>query len=493
MRFKIHACLFFLIIISEEILAINNIHNLKLYRKRAINQNAFEDCLKPITGEKVFKSSPNYNSTIIDENSAIEFLPNAIVFPNSVKDIQLAIECAKSFNLNITPRSGGHSYESYSLGGKDGALVVDLKNFNQIQIDKTNNLVKVGAGNRLGNIYFALSKDNYVVPAGTCPSVGISGHILGGGIGNLVRKFGKLSDQLVSVEMVLASGESITVDTNNRPDLFFGLRGGGGGNFGIVTSFTIRIHQIVPKVTTIGITWDLTTQQLHKVFNSVHKNSNGLTTDLTFNVVLTSDEIALSGVYLGDKNSASKVMNAFLNDVGSEGLQLFEESWFDSVVRISFESRARNINPKITPYNFKAKSFLVGKSGLSTNGLDTLVEFLKKIPCDTFAEFDVFAGGINVNPNKSILQHLDFFYGIQLLTSGWKSDKQGNVCIKQINDFGKSFQRDFTSPSSYINYIDRDLDDWPTRYYGDNLKTLQILKSNVDPQQLFKFPQSIPI
>ncbi|KAG0317108.1 hypothetical protein BG000_004641, partial [Podila horticola] len=172
----------------------------------------------------------------LTENYSYNYKLQAIFHPATNNDVSAAIKCASAANVAIAPRSGGHSFEGYSAGGQDGSLIMDLNQFSQFSIDTKTNIATIGGGNRLGPTYAKLwTNGQYLIPAGTCPTVGIGGHALGGGVGMTSRKYGVLSDNIVSMTVVDPSGAIKTVSATKNTDLYWALRGAGGGSFGVVT------------------------------------------------------------------------------------------------------------------------------------------------------------------------------------------------------------------------------------------------------------------
>ncbi len=163
--------------------------------------------------------------------------PAAIVTPTSPADVQKAMAFAAAHSLKVAPRSGGHSY----IGGStaNGTMVLDLRQLpGGINYDAASGQVTVTPATGLLAIHQALAAAGRGIPTGTCPSVGAGGHALGGGLGAQSRHAGLLCDQLTSASVVLPGGQAVTASAANNPDLFWALRGGGGGNFGVTTSLT---------------------------------------------------------------------------------------------------------------------------------------------------------------------------------------------------------------------------------------------------------------
>src|SRR5207247_6096094 len=157
---------------------------------------------------------------------------------------------ARRHALRIVARSGGHSYGGYST---TPGVVVDVSRLKAVALDRHGRAV-VGAGARLIDVYETLAQHGRTVPAGSCPSVGIAGLALGGGVGFAARKFGLTCDNLLQATIVTASGRALVCNAHEHADLYWALRGGGGGNFGIVTRLVFRTHPVA-NVATCTLEW----------------------------------------------------------------------------------------------------------------------------------------------------------------------------------------------------------------------------------------------
>jgi FAD/FMN-containing dehydrogenase len=183
------------------------------------------------TAKQVFNT--NYNGST----------PAAVVTPTSVVDVQKTMAFAAAHNLKVAPRGGGHSYVGASTA--DGTMVLDLRQLpGGISYDDATRQVTVAPATGLYAIHEALAGAGRGVPTGTCPSVGVAGHALGGGLGADSRHAGLLCDQLTSASVVLPGGQAVTASATSNPDLFWGLRGGGGGNFGVTTALTFATFPV---------------------------------------------------------------------------------------------------------------------------------------------------------------------------------------------------------------------------------------------------------
>lgn len=197
---------------------------------------------KSLHGTLVRPNSPQYATARQLFSSRFDtILPAAIAYCAAPADVQTCLAFAHRFGIPIAPRTGGHSYAGYST---TTGMVLDVTRMSTIAVNAGNGSATVGAGARLIDVYSALAQSGLVIPAGSCPTVGVAGLTLGGGAGVLDRKFGLTCDNVLSAQVVVADGRVLTCDASHELDLFWALRGGGGGNFGVVTSFTFRIHQL---------------------------------------------------------------------------------------------------------------------------------------------------------------------------------------------------------------------------------------------------------
>lgn len=189
----------------------------------------------------IVPSDDDYETARRVWNLDVDRRPAAIARCTSAGDVRRALELARERSLRLAIRSGGHSQAGYSVC--DAGLVVDLAGLDGLEIDPGRRTVCVGAGARVGSLIDALTPVGLVTPTGGCPDVGIGGLTLGGGQSFLMAKLGAVADNLLSADIVTADGAAITASADSHPDLFWALRGG-GGNFGIVTAFTLRTYPI---------------------------------------------------------------------------------------------------------------------------------------------------------------------------------------------------------------------------------------------------------
>ena len=177
--------------------------------------------------------------------------PAARVVIRTREGVAAAVNWLRDNGVPFAVRGGGHCYEAFS---QNDAVVLDMRGMADVKNEDGGNRVSVGGGALLGQIYAALVDIGRIVPAGSCPQVGAAGHVLGGGYGMFARKYGLTCDSLIGVEIVDAKGRILSVSDTQEKDLFWALRGGGAGSFGVVTRLVYRTTQIA-RGTRFEIEW----------------------------------------------------------------------------------------------------------------------------------------------------------------------------------------------------------------------------------------------
>jgi hypothetical protein len=206
-----------------------------------LQKSIIEGFAATIRGELTLPKDPDYNEVRKVYNGMINKHPGMIVKCVDVADVINSVNFGRENNLLVAVRGGGHN--GGGLGLCDEGLVIDLSGIKFIRVDTSNNTVRVGGGNLWGEVDHATHPFGLAVPAGIISSTGVGGLTLGGGVGHLSRKYGLTIDNLLEADMVLADGTFVTVNAKQNSDLFWAIRGG-GGNFGIVTSFKFQAHPV---------------------------------------------------------------------------------------------------------------------------------------------------------------------------------------------------------------------------------------------------------
>ena len=204
-------------------------------------------------GPVIGRTNPDYDDVRSLYNGMIDKHPQLIARCVDVADVVTSVKFAQENDLRVAVRGGGHN--GPGLGSVDDGLMIDLSMMNGVRVDPADRTVRVGPGCTQGDVDHATHVYGLAVPAGIVSTTGIAGLTLGGGTGYLTRKYGLTIDNLLEADVVLADGSIVTASRSDNPDLYWGLRGG-GGNFGIVTSFLFQAHP-VGMVYAGPIFWDL--------------------------------------------------------------------------------------------------------------------------------------------------------------------------------------------------------------------------------------------
>ena len=416
--------------------------------------------------------------------------PRAIAYCANATDVQRTIRWGHKHGIRIVPRSGGHSYAGYSSG--NGVVVADVSRLNHIA--KTGATAKIGAGTKLIDVYSALWNAGVTIPGGSCASVGIAGLALGGGVGYSSRLLGTTSDALRSVQIVTADGRLITCDASHNADLFWACRGGGGGNFGIVTQLTFATHP-VSTVSRYEIEWPWAqAEQAVAAWQAFAPHApDELFSALDLIATNPSTPGARAHVVSGGQFFGSEAaLTSLIQPLAMTGtpirVKTFALSYFDAVLHWAGCRDAGSCTDRRIA--FKAKSDYVN-APLSAAGIQTLVAGIAARQGQGLGAFylDAYGGAINRVPKaKTAFVHRDALFSIQY-TAQWSAG--ATPSLAWLNGVYAQM-RPYASGFAYQNYIDPQLASWQHAYYGANLARLKAVKRKVDPKNAFRFPQSIP-
>src|SRR5579883_919016 len=436
--------------------------------------------------------------------------PAAIAYCVSPTDVQKCLAFVRKFNLPLAARSGGHSYAGYST---TTGLVIDVTRMNTIVMNTGNGSATIGAGAHLIDVYAALANYGVVIPAGSCPTVGIAGLTLGGGIGVIGRKFGLTCDNLLSAQVVLANGNALSCDASHNADLFWALCGGGGGNFGIVTSFTFQTHP-VSSLSLFTLNWNW--GNAVKMVDAWQHWAPQAPDELWSNCLLLSSSnqhaeplARINGVYVGGAAALDGLLQQLTDQIGAVPTSRYvSESGLLDAMLVEANCEGQTVGechlPGQTPQGQVPRVTAGAKSDYFTStlpraGIEILVNFIaRRQATSTLGAggigLDAYGGAINrVAANATAFVHRSALFSAQYSANWTVSDSDAIITANQqwLADLWQAM-RPYASGAAYQNYIDPNLPDWPQAYYGANLARLQQVKAAYDPGNFFHFPQAIP-
>lgn len=431
------------------------------------------------------KDFSEYNHSF---NKRTQIVPRVRVVAGSAKAVSTTMLWAANNGLMFAVRSGGHSYEGFS---QSPDLVIDVRGMTGIKLAADKKSVSIGSGSSLGSVYKALWPSNLAIPAGSCFPVGVAGHSLGGGFGLLGRSFGLACDSVLSMEVVDASGQIRNVSEQENPDLFWALRGGGNGNFAIVTNFNFRTSP-VGMVARFGITWSKPIAQAAKIVQAWQQWLADLPPSITGTLHLTKDQGGRIKVHMAglsvQSESKLKVELQRLQKVTGPADQV-------STTTQTFKAAATIFNggPADDSLLMKGKSDYV-IDPMTDQGILTLLNGLQNAPGEIAVLCDTYGGAINkIASDATAFAHRgNTRYSIQYYME-WIDPAASDANIAMMRTLYTSM-RPHVSGGAYVNYCDLDLgESYAKAYWGDNLARLMKIKAGVDPKNIFKHAQSVPL
>jgi hypothetical protein len=440
-----------------------------------------------LTGHVVLPGDPDYDCARMVFNTRFSKCPKAIVYCRSPHDIANAICWAREHDVALRARSGGHSYEAFSVA--NDSIVIDVSCMNNVSVDPCKQLAKIEAGNTLLPLYEKLSHYGVTIPGGTCPGVGIAGLTLGGGFGMNTRLWGMTCDNVIALEMVDAEGKIVHADKYNNADLFWASCGGGGGNFGIVTSFTFQVHPI-SNVSIFEITWKW--DDILDVIETWQQWAPFTDDRLTSTLKLFTRQkgkIIAAGEFVGPKAELIRLLQPLMTTGKPIAAEIETVPFITAAYRWAGFPGDPCRWPR-APVPFKnTGSFVYCR--LPRQALNAIVERLSISPSEeNWLTLQALGGAVTrVAPSATayFYRQAQFAFLFDSFPQN-KEDEEAN--IKWVDEFRNTMLP--YSYGDYVNFPDCCIEDWLNAYFGTNFTRLMQIKQKYDPDNVFNFAQSIP-
>ena len=434
------------------------------------------------TGEVLTDGDPGYDEARQVHNGLIDKRPAVIARCRARGDVAEAVRLARDLELEVSVRGGGHNVAGRAV--TDGGVMIDLEPMKAVDVDATSRTVRAGGGVTWAEFNDATHAHGLATTGGVVSTTGIAGLTLGGGLGWLMGRHGMAADNLRSAELVLADGTLTTASAENDPDLFWAIRGG-GGNFGVATSFEYELH---PLDTVYGglIAFDLSdAAALGSFYRDVTPDDPD---ELTTFMALTHAPdgsghkiAALAICHSGDPAEGERAV-APARSAATPLVDLVGPMPYpvvNSLLDAGFPKGARNY--------WKSAFF----KELSAEAVDTLIDCFRRTPSTmTGIIVEHFHGAVTrIAATDTAFPHRDPGYNLVLATQ-WLSPAEDEANIEWTRETFDAVSP-FTADVAYVNYLNADEGDRVRTAYGPNWERLVELKRRYDPDNFFRLNQNI--
>jgi FAD/FMN-containing dehydrogenase len=451
-----------------------------------------------ISGDAILPGSPDYESVRKPPIARFhDVRPQAVVLCKTPMDVSETITFASRSGLRTAARSGGHCFAGRS---STEGIVIDVTPMRSVSV--SGGVATVGAGARLGDVYDALAEHGLTIPAGCGPSVGISGLTLGGGLGILGRKHGLTSDHLLGAQVVLADGRVIECDDHHDEELFWALRGAGGGNFGVVTSLVFKTL-LAPAATSFHLVWP------HSHAAAVIEAWQGWAPvapdELAASLLLTAPGdpeeppvVNLFGAMFGTESDTAELLEELVARAGADPTSTFHKhaSYRETkrfLAELGDAMAGGDDRPQGHPYS-KSEFFA---QPLPAEAIAALVETFSEEQVSGQSrelDFTPWGGAYNrMRADATAFAHRDELFLLKhaVVVDPDESANEREAARRWLARSWAS-AHPWASGRVYPNFPDPDLMDWAHAYYGTNYDRLLRVKGRYDPGDFFRFRQSLP-
>jgi len=454
------------------------------------HNEAIKELKSKVVGAVGIASDPWYDEARTVWNAMIDRKPAIIVRCKNPQDVAQAIRTARTNKMVLSVRGGGHNIAGNAVC--DGGLMIDLSQMKTVRIDQNRRVAHVEPGATLGEMDRAAQKFGLATPLGINSTTGVAGLTLGGGFGWLSRRLGLSIDNLLSADVVTPKGELVKASETENSDLFWGIRGG-GGNFGVVTSFEFRLHEIGPQILAGLIIHPLSAAG--EVLRFYRDFMPGTPEEFSCWSVLRKAPpipvvpeewhgkhiLALAVCYSGKIDEGEKV---------ARPLRSFGKPIADLVAPHQYTDWQMALDPLLTPgmrNYWKTHDFVELSDGL----IDVLLEYAKRIP-DPQTEIACanLGGAVSRVPARATAYtHRDAEFVLNV-HGRWEDPAKDSECIGWARDLFKA-AAPFATGGAYVNFMTEEEHDRVRSAYGVNYDRLSEVKRKYDPENLFRMNQNI--
>ena len=481
----------------------------------------YADLAAQLTGSLVLPSDPSYATARLAWNTIYDNrYPQAVVKATTPHDVQVAVNFARDLGLHPIARSGGHSFQGYSTGS---GLVIDVAGLHEVTMNAGRTHARIGAGTNLLRVYGVLAQRGMAIPGGSCPTVGISGLTQGGGIGPFTRQYGLTLDRLIGAQMVSADGRLLRLNARENADLFWAIRGGGGGNFGVVTAFEFAPIPANETNTSVSLTFPWRhAERVMLAFQqwvpTVPLNAHpGMVVRTTTAAPGAQPEIEVSRWHRGRRAECTGLVNEFIREVGVRPTaRTADQGRFFAV---EFDEYCAGLTSDQCAMADRDPGGAIPRVGLATYseitrrpwpaaGVAAVLDQIERHQRSPVLQPPGVSNGLQagkviiepvngvagrVSPTATAFPHRGCFLTMQYQARVPQGASPDLVAASQEwLDALYARLAPWRTGQEYSNYGNRRLKGWANAYYGQNLPRLRTIKARRDPRNLFRFAQSIP-
>jgi FAD/FMN-containing dehydrogenase len=455
----------------------------------AITEDAIQALAGSLRGDLLTGDSPGYDEARAIWNAMIDRRPALIVRCAGTADVIQAVNFAREHRAHVAVRGAGHNIAG--SGVCEGGLLIDLSALTSVHVDPELQVARVEPGATLGDLDHETQAFGLATPVGINSTTGIAGLTLGGGFGWLSRRYGATVDNLRSADVVTADGELLKVSSAENPDLFWAIRGG-GGNFGVVTSFEFDLHPVGPEVLSGLIVHPFSAAP--DVLRHYRECVADMSDDLSVWAVLRkapplpflpeethgTEILILAALYAGDMADGEKELAP---------LREFGEPIADVISPHPYTGWQAAFDALLTPgarNYWKSHNF----TGLSDELIDVAIDFAGRLPTPHSEIFFALLGGAHgrVPVDATAYPHRDAQFVMNVHTR-WESAGDDDRCVAWAREFFDATEP-YATGGVYVNFVPEDEERVP-QAYGSNYERLREIKRRYDPENLFRINQNL--
>ncbi|SFL38800.1 FAD-binding oxidoreductase [Shimia aestuarii] len=455
-----------------------------------LSQDALDALGASLRGNVLMPGGADYDEARTLWNSMVDRQPAIVIRAIGASDVQKAVNFCRQAGLVMSIRSGGHQIAGHAVA--DGTVLLDLSHMRSVHVDAQAKVARVEPGALLGDVDRETQAHALAVPVGINSTTGIAGLTLGGGFGWTTRKYGMTIDNLISAEVVTADGDIVTASQSSHPDLFWAIRGG-GGNFGIVTSFEFRLHDLGPEVLSGLIVHPIDAAPgLLPEFTKIADNAPD---ELTVWSVMRKapplpflpeewhgrEVLIFATCYTGAIEEGEKAM---------AGLRALGTPIADVISPHAFVDWQAAFDPLLTPgvrNYWKSHDF----DALPSDAIEALLDGIATLPDPACEVFIAHIGGAmaRVADNETAYPQRSSHFIMNVHTR-WEDPAKDESCITWARTLYDRM-KPFSTGSAYVNFMPEDEEQPVASAYGENGQRLSQIKGKYDPDNFFRLNHNI--